>query len=68
MVGVLMGVGVAVIAPWSTVCASSSETISNSPGEQYCPDSVQAIVSSSPVMAWGSEGPLMDWVPFSPPS
>ena len=68
IVGVRLGTGVGVIAFWICACACASETGAISAGEQNSPVSVQAIVSSSPVRASGSEGPLMDWVPFSPPS
>ena len=67
-VEVKIGVGVDVIALWISFCASCSETGSISPGEQYDPVIVQAIVNSSSVSDCGSEGALMDWVPFSPPS
>jgi hypothetical protein len=51
IVGVKMDVGVDVIALWISLCACASETGLISAGEQYCPVIVQAIVSSSPVIA-----------------
>ena len=68
MVGVTMGVVVDVIWLWIAACACNSVTGWSSLAEQNSPVSVQAIVSSSPVIASGSEGPLMDWFPFTPPS
>ena len=68
IVGVKMEVGVDVIALWICACACASETGTISLSEQYSPVIVQAIVNSSPVSGSGSEGGLIDSVPFSPPS
>ena len=67
-VGVSVGIGVDVMALWISACACASLIYSISSGVQYSPIIVQAIVSSSPVIASGSEGPLIDSLPFAPPS
>ena len=57
---VKIGEGVEVIALCNCCCASAAETGLISPGAQYCPVIVQAVLNSAAVSGWGAEGPLMD--------